>query len=503
MPTNRQLEWVEIRDFAPGLFTVADWLIPSHGSQLMEDCFPQVGGGLRAFVKPETVTTSGLSDIANEAVVGCFVHYPGYRHGVGNKPDYFLAMRNITDNRIRIYRLDTSDDATSWVQVGTAMAAPSSLATRPNPVQFALFKDGSGDLWVVFNIYHVSSDDGLYAIDWSQTGGSQVWTKLAPTGPTSGEAIAGPLAVHDDRIYVGAIPNVVWYSDSMSTSFQASNFLPLNASVTGNSLMSIVPFAPSDLLVGFSASPWNMVQGDITDPIVRSMSPARTPGGFQQQTFTTEGIAFIGRYRGVFITSTGETFADISPQLTPSTWAQAGADNDVGIGDLGYEGDFLFAPHGLVFDFRTKSWFTSSFLTAGSGSFRTTVDHNTKHLLTALADKNPTLYLFGLEESSLDRCESYKWKSAPLRRPDGRQVEVREVQVYARGYHADSTVTVKVGAKTKTLTVGAAKQMLSFLSKERGEVLDVEVDTASNSSGVEAPSIEVVRIGFGPGHQIY
>ncbi|MBE7561223.1 hypothetical protein HS125_20635 [bacterium] len=112
MPTNRQLEWVEIQDFAPGLFTVADWLIPSHGSQLMEDCFPQVGGGLRAFVKPETVTTSGLSDIANEAVVGCFVHYPGDRHGVGNKPDFFLAMRNITDNRIRIYRLDTSDDAT-------------------------------------------------------------------------------------------------------------------------------------------------------------------------------------------------------------------------------------------------------------------------------------------------------------------------------------------------------------------------------------------------------
>lgn len=494
MPPNNHLQWVEITDFAPGVFTVSDWLIPPNGSQIMEDCYPQVGGGLRAFVKPTALTTTGIVDAATEQVIGCYVHYPGYRHGVGNRADYFIATVD-TSNRVSIYRYDLSDDATTWVRVAYWAAG----AGAPQPVQFAKFRDAAGAYWILAGFYSVSTDDGLYKIDWSQTGPSQTATKIVHPYAGAGRRFGPTLAVQDDRILVVEWPNILWYSDSQALTFSASNYLPLASSSASNMIHTIMPFAPSDLLIGLSSEPWHLVQGDITDPVVRSMSKARTPGAVQMSAFTQNGLAFLGYKVGVFVTSTGETFQDLSAQIAPSTWDILGG--DVGIGDLGYDGNLLFAPSGLVFDFRTNGWFTTSKLSdAAAHRGHHFAAAPQKRVLASATGSGVELWNYDVAEASTSRCPSYTWKSAPLRAPDGRQMEIREVQVYARGYNAGSTLTVTVGTKTKTLPVGAAKQMVSFLMVQRAEVLDVQVVSASNDPDVEAPSIEAVRIGAGYGH---
>lgn len=103
-----------------------------------------------------------------------------------------------------------------------------------------------------------------------------------------------------------------------------------------------------------------------------------------------------------------------------------------------------------------------------------------------------------------DREGSFTFKTAPLRDPSGRSVEIREVQVYARSYDANATVAITVNGTTKTQTISSpGRQQLTFLFRERGETLDVQlVSTAGAPSANEAPTIETVRIGWRPLHTL-
>lgn len=100
------------------------------------------------------------------------------------------------------------------------------------------------------------------------------------------------------------------------------------------------------------------------------------------------------------------------------------------------------------------------------------------------------------------RNGTFRWKSAPLRAPDGRQVEIREVQLYVRSYDANSTIQVQVGPTSKMHTIPAAgREQITFHFSERNEVLDVRViSTAGDPAVNEAPTIEAVRIGWQPRH---
>lgn len=114
----------------------------------------------------------------------------------------------------------------------------------------------------------------------------------------------------------------------------------------------------------------------------------------------------------------------------------------------------------------------------------------------------PGFYEF---DSDSKRVGQFTWQSAPLRGPNGRTVEIREVQVYARSYDTGATLAVTVNGVTKTQTVGdngvPGRDQLSFLFREHAEVLDVTiVSTAGTPSTNEAPTIQAVRIGWRPLH---
>lgn len=488
MPSNRHLEFADVDDFTPGLFTAGDWLVPPTAAQTMTDCHPEVGGGLRAAAKPTSFSTTGLAS-SNERVIGLYARGAiALRAGIGDASDRYVWTYNTSDNKIRVYRWDETNADTSWSVIHTHAA----VSATPNPVQADSFVDASGVAYVVYTIAQTGTDDGLWSIKYSD---GTVTKQLGTIFPLA-------VAVQDDRILVGDQWNIR-FSDSQSvSSFPSANELPVQASRQGNQIMSITPFAPGDLLLGTRYSPWTMIQGDITDPIVRTQSPARTIGWPQYAVFTEAGLAFIAPSQGVFLTSTGESFEDISAQLDRSIWVQGGSLlGDVGGGTLGYIGPFLLAPHGYLFDFRTKSWFRSSVLAGAKGHFHTHGDSNYRQLFAATGDVAYSLYTIDAKESA--RWNTYTWKSAPLRRPDGRQVEIREVQVYARSYDASATIAVTVNGTTRTVTLGAAgKHQANFLFSERDEVLDVQVVPTAAGGSVEAPSIEVVRIGSQSRHTL-
>jgi hypothetical protein len=172
--------------------------------------------------------------------------------------------------------------------------------------------------------------------------------------------------------------------------------------------------------------------------------------------------------------------------------------NIVCAGDTVYMNDYLFCPNGLTYDFRTNSWFTVTELV---GAFKA-YDQYARTIMAVKGNSTSFEMRDLIPYDITDRVSTFTWKSAALRAKDGRQIEIREVQVYLKSYVANSSCAVTVGGVTNTITgIAAGRQMVSFLFAARDEVLDVQVVPNSNNASYEAPSIEAVRIGAGRGHQ--
>ena len=510
MPGSTHLEWADIADFTPGYFSVGEWLMPSNGSQEMKDCRPDPGGGLRASIKPTSFSTSGLPSTSK--VVGIFSRGGiTIQAGIADASDRYIAVYDSADNKVKIYRWNETltSAPTSWTLI-KSHAAPASTAT-PNPVIFDTFVDSTFAAHVVWTLAHVSSEDGLWSLQFSyQAGQGASANDDIPSGAATYSVTqrkAGfctGVAVQDDRLItaIGGRVSTLWWNASQNiTSWPAANNLPVQASRQGSTVMGIAAFAPGDLLIGTRFSAWTMIQGAITDPIVRTMSDARPITHIQKMPFTTNGLSFISQKVGVCLTGNGEQFTDLSKQIDPSTWVNNSNCGDVGAGDTVYVGDWLFAAHGLIYDDRTQGWHRSSVLTGSKDHFHSWADLSYRQVFAATGGTSFSLYVFDV--SSTSRWNTYTWKSASFHHPTGRQIRIREIQVFCKTYDSSSTVAVTVNGSTFTQSPSSAgRQQLDFYLDEVGEVLDVQVVPTSGSSGVEAPSIEVVRVGTRSQHQL-
>src|SRR5262249_16336077 len=122
----------------------------------------------------------------------------------------------------------------------------------------------------------------------------------------------------------------------------------------------LVPMLPSDLFIIKQGAPFLNVQGDITQPTVQAMAEGISAGVSEQDVARTpQGIIFIGQTGGVYITDR-VTIHNLSTQLNGLNQQS----DVVAIGDLDYINEYLFAPNGYVYDFRTKSWFQQTQLAA-------------------------------------------------------------------------------------------------------------------------------------------
>lgn len=494
-PANQHLAWQEVRDFSPGLWTVSTALMPPNAAQVMTDCYPSQGGGLRAWFKPSNISTTGIANLAQEAVIGMASRGGvAIRAGGGDTSDRYLATYSSTDNNVRLYRMDLTAAATTWTLIKLFAAG----LPAPNPMTFVVYQLVAGGVLgavhMIVNLYQTSADDGVWSVNYADSAVAKI---LGANG--------GPVAVHQSRLIAGRNDGNVAFTGPGNETF-GTNLVVVEPSRQLSAVTGMQSYSPGDLLLFKRGAPIFLVEGDLTDYTLRQMNDSKNPNTLFTPSYTPDGLAFVCGNDGIYITPEGQTIIPKSQALLPGTWVGTGTSfADVVIGDVSFTGHWMVAPRGYVMDYSTGAWFSSSFLSGAAGvdGRHHCIDRAYQLILAATGGRSFSLYQYDTSEDTAHRAESFTWKSAPLRDPSGRQLQIREVQVAGQAFGAASTVAVTVNGTARNSPVISGRFNESFLFRESAELLDVQVVSASNTVGVEAPMVEAVRIGSRSMHLIY
>lgn len=512
MPVNRHLRYFDLTDFTAGRFADPgsgnQLLMPTGGAQTMDDCYPQAIGGLRAFFTSTAISTSGLDDSAHETCTGIFL-VSGYSRRTGAPGETgnvrYMTTWNTNDNKARIYRMDGTIGATTWTKLFTGVATADNAADRRYSSFVHFMTTGARD-YVVLALRSglEASDRGLYTIEYVP-------------GATSGTGLDGqvtyisghdgPLAIAQGRIVVGenevaAGPETIYWSDIGAVTFggATSGSLTPSPSYPLNGVVLIAVFDPDQLLLGFQGAPWVTISGDINSPTtpVRQMGDGHFPYTLQDPIRTPDGVVFMEKNGSAYLTD-GRVFTDLTAQLPPFTSAFFGDGID-GLGTGAFLEGFLFLPGGNVRFEESRGWFHVS-----EQSWALCAADPRVGVLTATKGIGFTLRERDVSRGTGTRASSYTWRSAPFAQPDGTQSEVREVVIQTECYGTSSfavTLTDHLGNNRLASVTGIAtgKHAISVPTLLRGDYMDVKI--VATGSGVEAPTIERVRVGFGMGHSL-
>lgn len=516
---NKHLSFIDLTDFTPGLYTeplsTKQFAMPQAAAQQMDNCLPIKQGGIRAFYKPVAVSSSGIT-VASEVPTGAGI-FSGLavRSGVGDAAYRFMTTLSSADSKTRLYRMDESAGNTTWSQKDAtytlAAGNTSGLAST-----FFPFLDSAGALWMIMVVRDNSTGHGTYKIAYvagAAPAGDGVVTKL--------NGAFGAAVANQARVIVSdggtTLPFRIYYGDVGLTTgalTTLANFLDVAPYQNGSDIAGIVPQEPSDLLVMKQGAPWVDIAGDIsnTGTAVREMGSGHFGVfGIQDPVRTPTGICFIEPGGYIYLTD-GRQFTNISIPIDRFFQIDAGLGGAIlSPGKMAFLGSYLFAPKGYIRDWETGAWFRSThfanaaFLTADPRKLRiwginqgNNFDQWDLAPFDRTTGQNPT-----------PRYDSYTWRSAPLTPPSGREARIREVQLFVRcSGTSDFTVTrtdadgTQVVRFTSGITAAGGEQMVSFLFPNSGSSYqDVTVQATAESTSVEAPIIERIRIGFAEGHQ--
>lgn len=515
MPSDKHLQVVEISNFAAGLWTnPAAYLMPGTAAQIMQDCYPQPGGGLRAFYKATALSTSGIVKPSVERVIG--LHAKGGTAARSGAPtdttDRYLCTYQFDASlgagskaRPRLYRMDGSNSETTWTQINaTAGAGLFNLAASdnnaPQKTSFVFFRNSAGspnDRWVMMALRYVGAQPGgpgLWRLNYNDLSSAQKAIEIISSvvGATSPW---GALTTHQARVLIssasGTTPErLTWSNVGDAGTFAAANFLDVEPNQDLPGIIGLHPQPPGDLVIMKEGAPWVIMQGDITNPSDRAQLEGIHPGGSGPQDFgrTPDGIVFIATDGYIYLTD-GLTAQNISEQL--GGFPPVG--DAVATGDTNFINEFLFAPGGLVRHWPTKAWFTQTQL---AGSF-----HNVERYTRQIWGPTGTGVSFSLATlkpfPQTSRVSTFTWKSAPLREPTGRQLTIREVEVVYKSYDANATFAITVGTQTVTQTLASTTRgSIRFYFLQQGPMLDVQIVSTAGNGANEAPSIEAVKIKY-------
>ena len=523
MPANRKnLNWYDITDFTPGVFgevnlQTEQLLIPQNGFARMQCYYPLKQGGVRAFYAtsgslPCTGRTSGSHGSNNEASVGLFAH------GAQGGENVILVTHNSNDHKDRVYFWPgaCSAGAGPWcVEESSASLGGDTL----DPADFEFFFDGT---YYYYVLVRRGENKGIATITYDSTcavtpglGTNGYWQTIS--APSGGGTMTGPMGINGARLVVGdgSVGNKLWWTEEGALSFDETVTVPdeiLYPHDTGAGLKSIVSMQPDTMLIGRGGAPWVQITGDIgTSGTSREMAGDHTPGNaFQQPARVPGGIAFIENGGYIYVTD-GNTFQNISTQLPAFSSTLFGAQSATGLvgpGQLSFINGFLFAPDGKVLHWDTQSWFTLEDSTAHT--------HATTGKLwyTIREDGSPVNCINMFQGSGAIRATCGHLQTAPFADKDGRNVVIREVQVFLQSYTASgpcATVTCDIYngddvlVQSRTPEGGAipfGRNMLRFLfAYPKDDYLSVRI-CADGQGSNEAPTIERLRIGFSENNDI-
>jgi hypothetical protein len=510
MPANRHLNWFEITDFTPGLFgetvvSANQLLMPVNGFARLLNYVPMKQGGVRAFYKIAgtmacTGRTSGSHGSNNEAPVGLLAHA-----ALGGD-NIILITHNSNDHKDRVYLWKGNAGASSWCVAGSCTAGSTDSVQPPD---FVFFLDNNGIQYYVFVMRGVGDAQGVYSITYKPDG------TTSPSGVTANgyfqrvDTYTGPLGINGARILVGdgTIGAKLRWTDEGELSFSVDNNGIFSPNDEGAGFRGIVSIQPDSFLVMRGGAPWLQFNGDVgTNGTNRDMADDHGGrGGFQQPVRVPSGIAFIEPGGNIYVTD-GNTFTNISPQLPAFSAQVLGAQASSTVtapGQLTFINGFLFAPDGKVLHWDTMSWFQIDDSTAQTAA---TSD---RLYYTIRTDGTPVKWIDMFQGDNATRASTGTIQTAPFADKNGRNVEIREIQVFLESYASGATIQCdlvdgddNVVSTRNSDTIGAGRDVVRFLfPSPKAHYLSARFTIAGGGSN-EAPTIERIRIGFGQNNDI-
>lgn len=510
MPVNKHLNWVELSDFTKGLYdeqaSTKQLLGPSGALVVCTDYEPRVGGGLRAFFKGATLATTGLTSPTTARCAGIWsaaslADRSGKTANLGY--DRFLSYIG-TDDKARLARMDGTNEETTWKSAYADAAGAGTQSAEAT--DFEQFETTAGVRYLVW-VQRNGSAVGVYTIQLDYTGaalanGDGTTTKL--------QSYQGPITVSQARLIMCNGRNAL-YTDVGKVTFTSTTLqsLQVDPNDPAGVICMAVGVAPSDLLFGLRGAPWFAVQGDISSvatPVREMANDHHQRAHYQKPSTSPGGVAtFIEPGGRIFVTD-GRSFRSISDQIGKF-------DIDIGSclgpGQLTFADHYLFAPNGHVYDFDTGAWFKSSLLPTSAWHF---FDGVGKIYMANAADGISLAIqrIFEGGDATVTRMDNGVIQTIPFRDAAGLDVRISEVQI---NMHCYGTSDVKVDIldadastvlDTQTITgIVTGTSMTSFLFQGLpARYCSVKITPSAQSSSVEAPTIEAVRVGFAPNNNL-
>jgi hypothetical protein len=500
MPANDHLDWLDLTDFTPGLWTRDRASMPYNAAQLLQDAVPLQQGGMRPFFDDVTVTTSGLDMSAGNQIIGIGQHI------VSGSRDMYLAKYDSSDNEIRIYRMNEVLGASSWTLIADSFDTTGTDSFTQ--AFFQTFIDAAGDRWMLLALHYGGSGatgPGIYRIAYA-TGTVTLIQQARPTG----------LIVNQGRwMYAQYDTSQLIYSEvgSIEPTF---NYLDVTPSGPGADITALASQEPSDILVGKNGGAWVSIQGDISSPntVVRELAGFRSAGPRPVRPAPAPGgLVFVDGLGSVYMTD-GRNVQDLGANIFSPTAARVASlgGQDGVVGQVGYINDFLFVPGGLVRDMRTGAWFNIVQPDFDNKDLWLP-DHASNTIWGASLDDvgDATMSRYFAFESSqpgTSRAPQCAWTSAPITTKDGGDARIREVQIIAQTGAAtanDFNVTRfdSNGGNSvvrSVLNTGANDiQRHRFLFPNSGDGAQwVKVEWNTSAEDTEAATIRRIRIGIAP-----
>lgn len=586
MPANQHLEWVDFDRFDGLWDATSPALMPARAAQVMSGCHPQPAGGLRAFFRPMAFSDVTGMYAANRRIVGIWpADSTGYYYVITATVDTGMTASTAAPRPpktdLRAWAIYSGVSMSGW---SAALGSPPFVATNhssldhvpqiPSLAQTTTAGTPGGSLNSCYIAvpYGNGSHSSLYSLS------SGTMTKKT----IGGSFITYTFATnHQNRVVASYEGGIIFsspgtYDIPTGTPNQYINF-------DGSLVTWGISLPPSDLLIGTEAGGIYNVQGDLSDPTIRTLAlPGSSSYGPQRPALTDIGVivatpngpmtvnggglgeplghmldpkhwritypalhndeVYPLRQRnlgGSFATSDGFVFARSDGALLNRTYYhhKSYIDQDAAGINTWVADNLLNLNGSLVLDTKAKAWFRSvhpdvaDMLAPWIHVEDTTLSTHEPGILTIPSEELASTGRVGYrQQTSGRRAHVYEWRSAPLRSPDGREVELREVQIGLTAYTSPEstnftsglaapedtayattpTATVVITATnedgvtaTETLTLaGGTTTTLNTALVLKGKTVDITVKASTPHKDIEAPSIDHLRLGWTRGSHI-
>lgn len=529
-PGLDEFKWLEYRDFSGGLWERTDREAPQNGLLTLTDAHPMKNGGLRAYAKFKAMTHTGLPTNAIVLALRKTIGFPGPQ-GVLMCCTLELDAGGSGVHTFRVHVIQ-NDTTTALIESGTwtTIYTQTGVANIDPSISIEMYHtlaNGFGQYFNVNALDTAGASTSLSGVFRTSTTAVLTATVLAGVGRVIvGNFYPTCLVPHQDRLMFNVTApgsltlSRVLFTEPRSdtTPSTANQFEPIGTDAGFIGWMS--PQAPSDLTVGKDERGIILVQGDVTQPLIREMTFSQY--GMVMFPATTEyGIVYLAENSSVYLWNTAG-LKDLSyqfyetpmqPDVYPASFGVVFS-SAVKLGTMAYGGGYVFAGRDYVLDLETEAWFRVSTLAEnGSGKHFTTDPHNyrvysaTNAVYTGI---NSVLYYtpsYYEASSEWDPASSYSF-TLPMIYEHGRKVKLREIDYYLTTFSANNTLEVEVtrahptGGTPITETLQKVTLDVATNHKVRYPVAQsgdwLKIKTTLTAPDGEAPMLERVMVGLQP-----